>query len=368
MGGVRVRPHRGLKSGAAPLHRRRRLGQARRRSRDSAARLHALHHVRRARAGERGAHARGGGSVLRAAGHAHRIPPGRKWQAHRHQARAVGMHRLPARRDPRLCEREPGAGLLSGHARQAAAGDDGLRRRQAVPAPRRTSPGEVMRRVFAAFALVVFGQGVSAQSFPSKPIRLIAPFAAGGALDLIARGVGAKLSESTGQPVVVENRAGASGAIGSEFVAKSAPDGYTLLLGATTTHGINPAFNPKSLPYDAVKDFTAVSLVATIPHALIVNARLPVSSVQDLVRLGKTRSLNYGSAGNGSPHHLAAELFKSLTGIEAVHVPYKGSGPALADLMAGNLDFISVEYTAAEPHVKSGKLKALALATRERVA
>jgi tripartite-type tricarboxylate transporter receptor subunit TctC len=205
------------------------------------------------------------------------------------------------------------------------------------------------------------------QSFPSKPIRLIAPFAPGGALDLIARGVGAKLSESVGQPVVVENRAGASGAIGSEAVARSAPDGYTILLGATTTHGINPAFNPKSLPYDAVKDFTPISLVATIPHALVVNPRLGVNSVQDLVRLGKSRPLNYGSAGNGSPHHLAAELFKSLTGIQAVHLPYKGSGPALADLMGGNLDFVSVEYTAAEPHVKSGKLKALATATAQRV-
>ncbi len=224
-----------------------------------------------------------------------------------------------------------------------------------------------MRRLFALLSLLLAAPLAAAQPFPNKPIRLIAPFAPGGALDLIARGVGAKLSESIGQPVVVENRAGASGAIGSEAVARAAPDGYTLLLGATTTHGINPAFNPKSLPYDAVKDFTPVSLVATIPHALVVNAKSPVNSVQDLVKLGKTRSLNYGSAGNGSPHHLAAELFKSLTGIQAVHVPYKGSGPALADLMAGNIDFISVEYTAAEPHVKSGKLKALATATREPV-
>jgi tripartite-type tricarboxylate transporter receptor subunit TctC len=223
-----------------------------------------------------------------------------------------------------------------------------------------------MLRILALLALA-FCAPTFAQSYPSKPIRLIAPFAPGGALDLIARGLGAKLSESLGQPVVVENRAGASGAIGSEAVARSAPDGYTVLLGATTTHGINPAFNPKSLPYDAVKDFTPISLVATIPHALVVNPKLPVNSVQDLVRLGKSHSLNYGSAGNGSPHHLAAELFKSLTGIEAVHVPYKGSGPALADLMAGNLDFVSVEYTAAEPHVKSGKLKALALATAQRV-
>jgi tripartite-type tricarboxylate transporter receptor subunit TctC len=216
-------------------------------------------------------------------------------------------------------------------------------------------------------AILLIAQSAWAQPYPNKPIRLIAPFAPGGALDLIARGVGAKLSESLGEPVVVENKAGASGAIGSEAVAKSAPDGYTLLLGATTTHGINPAFNPKSLPYDAVKDFTPVSLVATIPHALIVNPKLGVNSVKELVQLGKTRSLNFGSAGNGSPHHLAAELFKSLSGINAVHVPYKGSGPALADLMAGNIDFISVEYTAAEPYVKNGRLKALALATAKRV-
>ncbi len=218
-----------------------------------------------------------------------------------------------------------------------------------------------------ALVLLFAAQAAFAQSFPSKPIRLIAPFAPGGALDLIARGLGAKLSESTGQPVIVENRAGASGAIGSDAVARSAPDGYTILLGATTTHGINPAFNPKSLPYDAVKDFTPISLVATIPHSLIVNPKLAVNSVQDLVRLGKSRSLNYGSAGNGSPHHLAAELFKSLTGIQAVHIPYKGSGPALADLVAGNIDFISVEYTAAEPHIKGGKLKAIATATAQRV-
>ena len=224
-----------------------------------------------------------------------------------------------------------------------------------------------LRNSFLLLGLLIVAPLAIAQSYPSKPIRLIAPFAPGGALDLIARGVGAKLSESLGQPVVVENKAGASGAIGSELVAKSAPDGYTLLLGATTTHGINPAFNPKSLPYDAVKDFTPVSLVATIPHALIVNPKLGVNSVKDLVQLGKQRSLNFGSAGNGSPHHLAAELFKSLSGIQAVHVPYKGSGPALADLMAGNIDFISVEYTAAEPHVKNGKLKALALATAKRV-
>ena len=228
-----------------------------------------------------------------------------------------------------------------------------------------------MRSVIAALVILAFAQPAlaqsSVQSFPNKPIRLIAPFAPGGALDLIARGVGQKLAEGIGQPVVVENRAGASGAIGSEAVKNSAPDGYTLLLGATATHGVNPALNPK-LPYDAIRDFTPISLLATIPHALVVNPSLPVASVEDLVRLGKTgRPLNYGSAGTGTPHHLAAELFKSLTGIEAVHVPYKGSGPALADLISGQLQFISVEYTAAEPHIKSGRLKALATATAQRV-
>jgi tripartite-type tricarboxylate transporter receptor subunit TctC len=225
----------------------------------------------------------------------------------------------------------------------------------------------MMRRFLLSLVLLLCAHAASGQSFPNKPIRLIAPFAAGGALDLIARGVGAKLAESMGQPVVVENRAGASGAIGSEAVARSPADGYTLLLGATTTHGVNPALNPK-LQYDPVKDFTPVSLVATIPHALVVNPSLPVNSVQDLVKYARSgHPLNYGSAGNGSPHHLAAELFKSMSGIQAVHVPYKGSGPALADLMSGQIQFISVELTAAEPHMKSGKLKALATATAERV-
>ena len=223
-----------------------------------------------------------------------------------------------------------------------------------------------MRALVAALSLA-FSSLTVAQAFPNKPIRLIAPFAPGGALDLIARGVGQKLSEIEGQPVVVENRAGASGVIGCEAVKNSPPDGYTLLLGATATHGVNPALNP-NLPYDAIKDFTPISLLATIPHALVVNASFPAATVQDLVRLGKSgQALNYGSAGIGTPHHLAAELFKTLTGIQAVHVPYKGSGPALADLIGGQIQFISVELTAAEPHIKSGKLRALATATAQRV-
>jgi tripartite-type tricarboxylate transporter receptor subunit TctC len=219
----------------------------------------------------------------------------------------------------------------------------------------------------AVVALLFINQGAQAQAFPNKPIRLIAPFSPGGALDLIARGIGQKVSEGVRQPVIVENRAGASGAIGSEAVARSAPDGYTLLLGATTTHGINPALNPK-LPYHPVKDFTPISLVATIPHVLVVNPSVPANSLQEFVLLARSRpGMAFGSAGNGSPHHLAGEMLKMMARIDVVHVPYKGSGPAMTDVISGQLQFMSVELTAAEPHLKAGKLRALAIATAKRV-
>lgn len=217
--------------------------------------------------------------------------------------------------------------------------------------------------VFASFACAATAQ----QAFPSKSIRLVAPFPPGGEIDLIARGIGQKMSESMGQTVVVENIAGAAGAIGSERVAKSAPDGYTILLGATTTHGINPALNPK-LPYDAEKDFTPVSLVTTIPHVLVVNAAVPANTLAEFVQLAKARpGLPYGSAGNGSPHHLAAALFASLAGFEATHVPYKGVGPSLADLISTQITFMSVGIAGADPHIKSGKVRPLALAAPARL-
>ena len=221
-------------------------------------------------------------------------------------------------------------------------------------------------RVVVFALLVLAALSAQAQTFPSRPIRLVAPFAPGGALDLIARGIAQKMSESTGQSVVVDNRAGAAGAIGSEFVAKSTPDGYTLLLGATTTHGINPVINSK-LPYDPVKDFTPISLVATIPHVLVVNTAFPANSLAEFVKVAKAKpGLAYGSAGNGSPHHLAGALFSNLAGIDTVHVPYKGSAPALADLVGGQLQFMSVEIVAAEPYIKGGKIKALAIASARR--
>ena len=206
-----------------------------------------------------------------------------------------------------------------------------------------------------------------AQTYPGKPIKLIAPFPPGGEIDLIARAIGQKLYESMGQTVIVENVSGAAGAIGSERTAKSAPDGYTIMLGATTTHGINPALNPK-LTYDAVKDFTPISLVTTIPHVLVVNAGVPANTLAEFVKLAKSKpGMPYGSAGNGSPHHLGAAMFANLAGFEANHIPYKGVGPSIADLVAGQISFMSVGAAAADPHVKAGKIRALALAAPQRL-
>ena len=218
-----------------------------------------------------------------------------------------------------------------------------------------------------AVALALATAGAQAQSFPAKPVRLVAPFSTGGALDLIARAVGQKLSDGLGRPVIVDNKAGASGAIGTEFVARAAPDGYTLLLGATTTHGINPALNPK-LAYDPVRDFTPISLVATIPHVLVVHPDVPAKTVQELVRVAKSRpGMTFGSAGHGSPHHLAGEMLKAMAQIDLTHVPYKGSGPAMLDLMSGQIQLMSVEFTAAAAYIKDNKMRPLAIATPKRV-
>jgi tripartite-type tricarboxylate transporter receptor subunit TctC len=211
----------------------------------------------------------------------------------------------------------------------------------------------------------VFAQ--NAQNYPNKPITLIAPFSAGGALDLIARSVAQKLSEEWGQSVVVDNKAGAAGIIGTQYVARSAPDGYTILLGATTTHGINPSLYQK-LPYDAVKDFAPVSLIATIPHVLVVNPSLPVNSVSDFIKYAKSNpGLAFGSAGIGSPHHLAGEMLKTQAHLDLQHIPYKGSAPAMVAVMSGELSFMSVEITAAMPHIRSGKLKPIAVASAKRI-
>ncbi len=224
----------------------------------------------------------------------------------------------------------------------------------------------ILLSLFTAAGVALSGSSFAQGAYPSKPVRLIAPFSPGGTLDLVARGIANSLSEQLGQTFVVENRAGAAGAIGSEYVARAAPDGYTLLLGATTTHGVNPALNP-NLPYDPVKDFVPVSLLATIPHVLVVNPSVPANNLAEFIAYAKAKpGLAFGSAGNGSPHHLAGELLKSSASIDATHVPYKGAGPALNDVMAGQLAFMSIEITAAAPQIKSGKIRPIAIASSKR--
>lgn len=221
----------------------------------------------------------------------------------------------------------------------------------------------ILKLAVAALPLLTAATPSMAQQFPERPITLVAPFSPGGALDLIARALAQKLHEDFGQSVIVDNRAGAAGIIGSQYVARSAPDGYTILLGATTTHGINPSLYPK-LPYDAVNDFAPVSLVATIPHMLVANPNAPFNDLQGLLKHGKPMS--FGSAGIGSPHHLAGEMIKAQTKIDIQHVPYKGSGPAMMAVMSGELEFMSTEVTAAMPHIKAGKLKPIAVAATKR--
>jgi tripartite-type tricarboxylate transporter receptor subunit TctC len=224
----------------------------------------------------------------------------------------------------------------------------------------------ILKIAAAVLPLLAVSTTTFAQSYPSKSITLVAPFSPGGALDLIARTMAQKLQEQWGQPVVVDNKAGAAGIIGTQYVARSNPDGYTLLLGATTTHGINPSLYPK-LQYDAVADFEPVSLVATIPHLLVVNPSLPVNNLGDLIKLAKSKPLTFGSAGIGSPHHLAGEMLKSQLKLDMQHVPYKGSAPAMTAVMAGEISFMSVEVTAAMQYIKSGRLKPIAVASAKRI-
>jgi tripartite-type tricarboxylate transporter receptor subunit TctC len=216
-------------------------------------------------------------------------------------------------------------------------------------------------------AVLAVAAPAQAQSYPDKPIKLVVPFAPAGATDVLARIVGQKLSELEKQPVIVDNRAGAGGNIGSDAVAKAAPDGYTLLMGAVGTHAINVSLY-KKMPYDPVKDFVPVVLVATVPNVLVVPASLPVNSVKELIAYGKANpgKLNFGSSGNGTSIHLSGELFKSMTGVDMQHVPYKGSGPATVDLLSGQVQMMFDNLPSAMPNIKSGKLKALAVTSAKR--
>jgi len=221
-------------------------------------------------------------------------------------------------------------------------------------------------RLLTGFFILAFSGAVMAQAdYPNRPLRLIVTVPPGGAADFIARLVGAKVSESLGQPVLVENRGGAGGTIAADAVAKAAPDGYTVLQNSITTHGVGPHLYSK-LPYDPVKDFTPVSGLALLPLIMAVNTDLPVKSVAELVAHSKANNLNFASSGNGGAPHMAAELFKSVTGAPLTHVPYKGSGPAVADLVGGRVQIMFDAAPSLIAHIRSGRLRVLAAASAER--
>jgi len=225
-----------------------------------------------------------------------------------------------------------------------------------------------MRRNQFLFALILALASLAhAQTWPSRPLRLIVPTAPGGGTDFTGRLVAAKLSESLGQQVVVENRGGGGGSVGADNAAKSTPDGYTLLLGSIATHAVNPALY-KQLPYDHIKDFAPVSLIGTVPNALVVHPSVPVKSMQEFIAYAKANpgKINYGSSGVGSPPHLSMELLRSMTGINLVHVPYKGAGPALADLLGGQVQAMCTSLAGLINFIKSGRVRALGVTTAKR--
>ena len=234
--------------------------------------------------------------------------------------------------------------------------------------PERDTPTCWARRVFAFHVLLAFGllTGIAqAEGYPSKPIRIIVPYPPGGFNDTLARTIGQKLTEKWGQPVIVDNRPGGGTTIGTNLAAKAAPDGYTLLI-VSFAFAVNPALYA-ALPYETDKDFVPIVLAASTPNLLVVNPALPVKSVKELVALAKSEpgKLNYASAGNGSSNHLSMELFKSLTGVDIVHVPYKGSAPAVIDLIGGQVDLMFDNVPNVLQQVKAGKLRGLAVSSKE---
>ena len=243
-----------------------------------------------------------------------------------------------------------------------------MRRHSSPPAAR-----GIPRRVFVALAVLlpVFGAASGgaafAQAFPAKPVRLVVPFPPGGPLDAVGRAIADKLTQAWGQSVVVDNRQGAGGNIGADLVAKSPPDGYTVVMGALSTHAVNPSLYPK-MPYDAVKDFAPITRVAITPNVLVVNPALPVNSVKELVAYAKANpgKLSFGSGSNGSAGHLAGELFKADTGTDMVHIPFKGGAPAMQALLSGDTQLMFDNLANSMPQVKAGKLKALAVTTAQR--
>jgi tripartite-type tricarboxylate transporter receptor subunit TctC len=230
------------------------------------------------------------------------------------------------------------------------------------------------RRTALALAMVAasalaLGTAAQAQEFPDRTITLVVPFAAGGSTDVVSRIIGQKMSDDLGQQIVVENIAGAGGNLGADRVARADPDGYTILMGTVATHALNPLIL-KTKPYDPEKDFSPVSLLVLVPNVLVVNPELPAKNVAELVALLKAApdQYSYASSGNGTPLHLSGELFKKLAGVSMQHVPYKGSGPALNDVIGNQVPIMFDNLPSSSGHIKSGTLRALGVTTKERAA
>jgi len=223
-----------------------------------------------------------------------------------------------------------------------------------------------MRTVIAAFLVLLSVTAYGQDSWPSRPVRFILPFPPGGGTDILGRLIAERLSAGLGQPVVIENRGGAGGNVGAEAAARSSPDGYTIVLVAPSL-AISPTLYSK-INYDPVKDFAPVSLVATVPNVMITQASLPVQNLQEFIAFAKAKpgALNFGSGGAGTSNHLAGELFNIVTGAKLVHIPYKGVNLAMQDVLAGNVHLVFIGIPAAAPHIKAGKLRALALVAPQR--
>ena len=218
-----------------------------------------------------------------------------------------------------------------------------------------------------AVAALALALPAGAQGYPSKPIRFVVPYPAGGPLDTVARLLAQKVGESMKQPVVVDNKPGAGGNIGADLVAKSPPDGYTILMGAVATHAINPTLY-SSIPYDAVRDFTPITQVASTPNVLVVNPAVPANDVKSFIAHAKANpgKLNFGSGSTGSAGHLAGELFNAQAGVKMTHVPYKGAAPAMQDLLGGRIELMFDNLASSLAQVKAGKVRALAVTTAKR--
>ena len=216
--------------------------------------------------------------------------------------------------------------------------------------------------IAVAMCVAASMQPLLAADYPEKTIRIIVPYTPGGTADMLARTIGQKMAASLGQQVIVDNRPGAGGNIGADLAAKAAPDGYTILMGTVATHAINPNLYPK-LPYDVEKDFAPIVLIATLPNLLVVNLSVPAKNVRELIALAKAKpgELAFASAGNGTSQHLSGELFKKMTGVDMIHIPYKGSAPAVTDLIGGQVQLMFDNIPSALPQVRAGKLRALAV-------